>query len=315
MYKGKSVCVVIPAYNEEVQIVKVLTTLPPLVDHAVAVDDASSDDTPGVIQRLAEADPRIVLLRHAENQGVGGAIATGYLWARDHDLDIAVVMAGDGQMDPVDLPAILDPVADGQVDYAKANRLFSGEAYRKIPKVRFFGNAILSMLTKIASGYWHIADSQAGYAAIGKRALKLIDWTRMYKRYGQPNDILTRLNVYDCKVRDVIVEPVYGVGEHSKMKVPKVIFSISWLLLRLFFWRMKEKYLLRDFHPLVFFYLFGGLSMLGSLLFFIRILYLWPIEGKIPETSFLSFIFLTAMGFQSLTFAMWLDMERNKDLK
>lgn len=316
MYKNKSIVAVIPAHNEETQIGRVITTMPGYVDHIVIVDDCSPDRTSEVVQQyIAEGQRRVVLLRHETNQGVGGAIATGYKWARDRDLDIAVVMAGDGQMDPRDLPAILDPVADENADYSKANRLFTGEAYRKIPKVRYFGNSILSLLTKIASGYWHIADSQAGYAAINKKALHTLDWDKMYKRYGQPNDILVKLNVCDFRVVDVPTEPVYGVGERSGIKIRKVIFTIGWLIVRLFFWRLKEKYIIRDFHPLVFFYLFG-LSMLGmSGAFFGRLLVLWYQQGHVPEITALVWMFTGTTALQSLFFAMWMDMENNRDLR
>ncbi|MFH0925910.1 MAG: glycosyltransferase family 2 protein [bacterium] len=180
MYKNKSVCVVIPAYNEATQIGKVIETMPDYVDKLVIIDDKSKDETPEVVKRYLKDDShnnrqRIVLIQHEINQGVGGAIATGHKWARDHDFDLAVVMAGDGQMDPSVLPLLLDPVVEDKTDYSKGNRLFTGEAYRKIPKVRYFGNGFLSLFTKIASGYWHIADSQSGYTVINKKALRAIE--------------------------------------------------------------------------------------------------------------------------------------------
>ncbi|MBC8463715.1 MAG: glycosyltransferase family 2 protein, partial [Deltaproteobacteria bacterium] len=193
MYKDKSVCVVVPAFNEATQIGKVIESMPDYIDRVVIIDDASQDDTSKIVQRIAQEKTKIVLIRHRVNQGVGGAIASGYKWVRDNDFDIAVVMAGDGQMDPADLPVLLDPVAVDRVDYAKGNRLVSGEAYQKIPKVRYFGNAFLSLVSKIASGYWHVADFQSGYTAINKKALQIIDWDKMYKRFGQPNDLLVRL--------------------------------------------------------------------------------------------------------------------------
>ncbi|TAL62391.1 MAG: glycosyltransferase family 2 protein, partial [Bacteroidetes bacterium] len=254
MYKNKKICAVVPAYNEGTQIAGMLSVMPDFVDKIIVVNDCSKDPTGRIVQDMTQKYSSIILIHHEKNQGVGGAIATGYKWARDNDMDVTVVMAGDGQMDPSDLSAILDPVVNNEVDYSKGNRLFTGEAYKKIPKARYFGNAILSFFTKIASGYWHVADSQTGYTAINRKALCLIDWDKMYKRYGQPNDILVRLNIYDMKVRDVPVKPLYNIGEKSGIKIRKVVFSISWLLLKLFLWRMKEKYIIRNFHPLVFFY-------------------------------------------------------------
>jgi len=315
MYKNKTVVTVVPAYNEETQIGKVIDTMPDFVDKILIIDDRSSDSTVEVVQRYKEKNDRIELLRHEVNQGVGGAIATGYKWARDHDVDVAVVMAGDGQMDPVDLPSILDPVVEGEVDYTKGNRLFTGEAYKQIPKVRYFGNAVLSLLTKIASGYWNVADSQSGYTAINKVALNAIDWDKMYKGYGQPNDLLVRLNICSLRVKDIHIKPVYNVGEKSGIRIRKVIFTISWLLIKLFFWRLKEKYVIRDFHPLIFFYLLG-LFLLGiNFVFFIRLIVLWVQLGHVPEITFIVWLFSFAIGLQSLFFAMWFDMEYNKNLK
>ncbi|MFM1875838.1 MAG: hypothetical protein RL266_1575 [Bacteroidota bacterium] len=316
MYKGKTISVVVPCYNEETQIGKVIETMPDLVDHLVIIDDKSPDRTVAVVREFLERYPKIVLLEHEQNQGVGGSIATGYKWSRDNGIEVAVVMAGDGQMNPDDLPAVLDPVVSGEVDYSKGNRLFTGEAYKKIPKVRYFGNSVLSLLTKIASGYWHVADSQTGYTAINAKALKLIDWDKMYKRYGQPNDLLVKLNVYDLKVRDVPVEPVYNIGEKSGIQLRKVIFTIPILLARLFFWRMKEKYVIRNFHPLVFFYFLGFIFFLAFVLLTGRMLVYWFfITGLIPKVNALAALF-SFMSFSQFTlFAMWFDMEANKELK
>ena len=161
--------------------------------------------------------------------------------------------------------ALAGPVARGEVDYAKANRLFTGQAWQLIPHNRYLGNAVLSMLTKIASGYWHVADSQAGYTALGLQTLELLDLDRIYPRYGFPNDMLVHLNVVNARVRDFQSRPIYGVGERSGIRIRRVVPRISWLLLKGFFWRMREKYVIRDFHPLVFFYALGFLMALARL--------------------------------------------------
>ena len=174
-------------------------------------------------------------------------------------------MAGDNQMDPAELEAIVGPVVRGEVDYAKANRLISGRAWDLIPRTRYLGNAVLSLLTKIASGYWHIADSQAGYTAISCGTLTRLDLDRVYTRYGFPNDMLVHLNVVNARVRDVPSRPIYGVGERSGIRLRKVVPRISWLLVKGFFWRMREKYVIRDFHPLVFFYALGIVMTVAGL--------------------------------------------------
>jgi hypothetical protein len=239
----------------------------------------------------------------------------GYKWARDHKIDISVVMAGDAQMDPSDLPNLLDPIVNGEVDYTKGNRLFTGKAWRTIPKTRYFGNAILSFLTKIASGYWHVADSQSGYTAAALKVLRTLDLDSIYKRYGMPNDILVKLNVYRFRVRDVPINPIYGVGEQSYMKIHKVIFTLSFLLCRLFLWRLQEKYIIRDFHPLVLFYLLGFVLTPTGIIFGGYLLIYRLFVGTVAATSALFAAFFTISGLQSLFFAMWFDMEYNKELK
>ena len=316
MYRDKTVCVVVPAYNEEKLIGRVLETMPDYVDKVVVVDDKSTDRTAEIVINAAEqSGGRIILIQHSKNQGVGGAITSGYKWARDNRIDITAVMAGDAQMDPADLPNLLDPVAAGQVDYAKGNRLFTGNAWQVIPKVRYLGNSYLSLLTKIASGYWHVADSQTGYTAINLRALETLDLDKIYKRFGMPNDMLVKLNIYNFRVRDVPVKPVYNIGEVSKIKLQKVMITLSWLLLKDFLYRLKEKYIIRDFHPLVFFYMFGFLFGLAAIILFFRVFYIWFAAGQIPRINALAAMFSFISSVQFTLFAMWFDMESNKELK
>jgi glycosyltransferase involved in cell wall biosynthesis len=316
VYKGRTVAAVVPAYNEERLIGKVLETMPDFVDNIVVVDDASRDRTAEVVEGYrANDEDRIVLIRHERNRGVGAAIATGYKWALEHEMDATAVMAGDAQMDPADLPKLLSPVIEEGVDYAKGNRLITGEAWRVMPKRRYLGNAGASLLTKIASGYWHVADSQSGYTVISLRALRLIDLDAVYARYGMPNHFLVLLNVYGCRVRDVAVHPVYRIGEKSGFEPLLMIPKLGFLLAKWFLWRLKEKYVIRDFHPLVFFYLFGFVNGIVALALFIRLLVRWVLGGYAPPMTSLAFGFFTVISFQFTMFAMWFDMEANKDLK
>ena len=311
MYKNKTIAAVIPCYNEETQIVRVLSSMPEIIDHLIIINDASTDKTLEIIKKHTKHNDKVFLIDHKKNQGVGGAIASGYKWARDNSVDIAVVMAGDAQMNPKDLTAILDPVADGSADYSKGNRLSSGKAYKEIPKIRYYGNSILSLLTKIASGYWNIADSQNGYTAINKKSLSLINWDKMYKRFGQPNDLLVRLNINNLKVQDVDIDPVYNVGEKSGIKIYKVIFTISWLLLKRFFWRIKEKYLIRDFHPLIFFYFFGILFFIVTLALATRLIMITFNTGIIPQMNALAMMFSFMSSALFTLFAMLFDKQES----
>ena len=315
MLEGKTVAVVVPAYQEEKLLPVTLGGMPEFVDRIYVVDDCSHDATLDRAEECAARDPRVVVIRHERNAGVGAAIVSGYLAARRDRIDVTAVMAADNQMDPAELAGLVAPVARGEVDYAKANRLFTGQAWELIPRHRYLGNAVLSMLTKIASGYWHVADSQSGYTAVSLDMLDKLDLERLYPRYGFPNDMLVHLNVWNARVRDFPQKPVYGVGERSGMKIRKVIPRISWLLLKAFFWRLREKYVIRDFHPLVFFYLFGILMTGAGLALGVALIVLRSLgEGITAATGVLEAILLI-FGAQFTLFAMWFDMESNKDLK
>jgi glycosyltransferase involved in cell wall biosynthesis len=313
MLEGKTVAVVVPAYDEEALVGTTIRAVPEFVDRIIVVDDASRDGTADAAR--AVGDPRVEVVGHEENSGVGAAIVTGYQRAIADDADVACVMAGDNQMDPADLEKIALPVARGEVEYTKANRLISGEAWQVIPRSRYLGNAMLSFLTKIASGYWHVADSQSGYTAASREILEQLDLDRVYPGYGFPNDMLVHLNVWNARVRDVPSRPVYGVGEKSGIKIRKVVPRISWLLVKGFFWRMREKYVIRDFHPLVFFYALGFLMTVLGLGLGIAEVVLRIMGNAVSVGTVVLVALLLIFGSQFTLFAMWFDMESNKDLR
>jgi glycosyltransferase involved in cell wall biosynthesis len=318
MFEGRRLYVVIPAYNEEKLIARVLYSMPEIVDRMIAVDDASTDATPQILcAARTKLGDRLHVVRHERNKGVGAAIVSGYLAALEEldGRDLVAVMAGDAQMDPEELPRLLAPLVKDQADYTKGNRLFTGEAWKIIPRHRYLGNAALSFATKIASGYWHVADSQSGYTAITAEALSVLQLHRLYPRYGFPNHLLVELNNYDFRVRDVPMHPVYNIGEVSGIRLPKVIPTISWLLFKCYFWRMKEKYIIRDFHPLVFFLALGLMLTGGGFLFGLYLLYVRMVHGSLSPNGVIFDAFCLIMGMQMLFFAMWMDMEHNKGLK
>jgi glycosyltransferase involved in cell wall biosynthesis len=314
MLEGKRVAVVVPAYEEEQLIAETLRGIPDFVDRIYVVDDASPDATAERARALADA--RVQVIVHERNGGVGAAIVTGYERARDERVDVTCVMAGDNQMDPSELANLAGPVARGDVDYTKANRLITGEAWKLIPRSRYLGNAVLSLLTKIASGYWHVADSQAGYTALSLAALDRLDLERIYRRYGFPNDMLVHLNVVSASVRDVPSRPIYGVGERSGIRIHNVAPRIAWLLFKGFWWRMKEKYVIRDFHPLVFFYALGTLmTVLGLLLGVVVAVSRLFFGNEITTPTIVLVALLLISGTQFVLFGMWFDQESNKELR
>jgi glycosyltransferase involved in cell wall biosynthesis len=311
--EDKTVAVVVPAYDEEALVGTTIRGMPDFVDRIYVVDDASRDGTAAAAR--AAGDGRVEVLTHERNSGVGAAIVTGYRRAVADGIDVVCVMAADNQMDPEDLEKIALPVVHGEVDYAKANRLITGEAWRVIPRSRYLGNAVLSLLTKIASGYWHVADSQSGYTAANREILSQLDLDRIYRGYGFPNDMLVHLNVWNARVRDIPSRPVYGVGERSGIKIRKVVPRISWLLVKGFFWRMREKYVIRDFHPLVFFYALGFLMTVLGLGLGIAEVVLRIMGNEVSVGTVVLVALLLIFGSQFTLFAMWFDMESNKDLR
>ena len=315
MYQGKKIGVVVPTYNEEKLIGRVIETMPDFVDRIIVVDDRSPDRTTAIVREYQERHPEVTLVELPENEGVGGAIAAGYKRAVEDGLDVVAVMAGDAQMDPDDLTRVVGPVAAGEADYVKGNRLFRGESWSMIPHYRYLGNSTLSLMTKVASGYWQIADSQSGYTAISNTALRRLDLDGIYKRYGMPNDMLIKLNIHNFRVQDVSVRPVYNVGEKSGIRLHSVIPKISWLLFKGFFRRMVEKYVIRDFHPLIFFYLMGLTLTPAGGLFGMYLVAVRLFGHNVAATSALFAVFLFISGLQSLFFAMWFDMEYNRNLR
>jgi len=228
MYRQLRVGVVIPAFNESRAIARTVQTTPDFVDAVIVVDDASSDDT--AERARVRADVQVVT--HVENRGVGGAIATGYRHALALDVDVAVVMAGDGQMDPRDLPALLDPIAAGVADYVKGNRFLHPAVWTEMPPARIVGNVLLSAATRVTSGYRHVFDSQCGYTAIHKGALAKIELDELWARYGYPNDLLSRLHVAGVRVADVAVRPIYGEHWKSGISFGTALHPLPWVLLR-----------------------------------------------------------------------------------
>lgn len=320
MIEGRRITVVVPAFDEAPLIGRTLDSIPESVDRVIVVDDASPDDTSERVE--ARGEERVRLVRRASNGGVGAAITEGYRTFLEEESDeepghdaICVVMAGDAQMDPRDLPLLLHPILHLGAGYSKGNRLTTHDVREVMPRTRFLGNIVFTMLTKVAAGYWHVVDSQCGYAAITREALARIDLGRLYPRYGFPNDLLVKLNVARVKVADVPVRAIYG-EERSGIRAWSVLPRITWLLWRGFCWRMWRGYVVSDFHPLVFLYLFGFLSSLVGLGLAIWITILRMGYGLAPTaaTSILTALFIL-VGFQNVLFAMMFDMMHNQDLK
>ncbi|MCL2819346.1 MAG: glycosyltransferase family 2 protein [Oscillospiraceae bacterium] len=257
---------------------------------------------------------RIVLINNKKNARVGGAIKIGYKWCRDHGIDCTSVMAGDAQMDPDELESICLPVVEDDIDYVKGNRLWHGASRIIVPKKRFFGNSVLSAMTKVASGFWRISDTQTGYTSISLRALNKLSLYSIYNNYGVPNDILIKLNIAHCTIREIPIKPVYNVGEQSKMKIGKVIPTVSWLLVKGFYKRIFSKYLINDFHPIFVFYSLSVLSLLSSIYFLVYII-IGLCHQAVSSGTYFGFVLSLILCILLFSFGMWFDMIDNERLQ
>ncbi|MFC1725832.1 glycosyltransferase family 2 protein [candidate division KSB1 bacterium] len=313
MYKDKKISLVIPAYNEEKLIKPTLENVPEVIDKIYVVDDASTDNMPEVVKECQKNDPRINLISHEKNMGPGQGIITGYKKSSEDGYDIAVVVGGDFQMPLDEVKTLLDPVISGDADYTKGNRfMMGGNAFEDMPKIRLFGNTVISMFTKIASGYYKIFDVVDGYTAITKRAIDLINWDKAWKGYGYPMDFLVRLNTYGLKVKDVPRKAIYLPGERqSQIKGIKYALKVSPMLFKGFFYRLFVKYLIRDFNPIIFFYLLGIALFPLGILFGGYLVYIKCTGGGISGATAVLDALLIITGLQFLLFAMLFDMQES----
>ena len=238
------VAVVIPAYRVEPHIAAVIQGIPRLVRDVIVVDDASPDGTSTVVGAIG--DPRVHLLRHATNRGVGGAMATGYRHALEFGADIVVKMDGDGQMDPEQLGNLLLPIIEGQADYTKGSRFFHARQLREMPVRRRIGNLGLSFLTKAASGYWDVFDPTNGYTAVHRRVLEALDWEKVAERWFFETSMLIELSLLRAVVRDVPIPAKYG-NERSSLSEKRALFEFPPRLLSGWLRRVWLQYFVREF--------------------------------------------------------------------
>ncbi len=309
MHRNHRIAVVIPAYCEEKSIGQVIMGLPEWVDQIVVVDDASTDQTATAVSQIA--DPRVVLIRHTHNQGVGSATITGFKKALDMRGDILIKMDGDGQMDPRHILNLLDPLVDGIADYSKGNRFRSVEMLREMPFVRLLGNAALTFMVKLASGYWHIFDPQNGFVAIRSEIARKIHWDQLDHRYFFEDDTLINLNIIEARVIDIPMASRY-CASHSSLHPYQILFTHPPRLLCGFFKRIWLRYVLYDFSPIALLLclgfpltFFGGIW--GAVAWLKSIL-----SGHVATTGTVMLSVLPIlMGIQFLLSALQLDIQNS----
>jgi glycosyltransferase involved in cell wall biosynthesis len=267
------VSVIIPCYRVKNRISGVLSEIPSRVDKIYVVDDACPEGTGEYIRQTCK-DPRVTVLVHPANLGVGGAVKTGYRKALEDGATILVKLDGDGQMDPRLIPGLIDPVLSQSADYVKGNRFYDIAYLRKMPVIRRFGNAMVSFINKMASGYWNIMDPSNGFTAIGAGVLRFLPLDKIDNRFFFESDMLFRLNTIRAVVQDFPMKAEYG-NEVSNLKVWKVLFGFPFKFCNRTFKRIFYNYFLRDFNIgslelvvafvfLVFGFVFGAVKWTAS---------------------------------------------------
>lgn len=239
-----AIAVVIPCYRVVRHVLTVLARVGPEVSAIYCVDDACPEKTADLIEAHC-VDPRVRVLRHPHNQGVGGAVLTGYRQALEDGAEVIVKIDGDGQMDPLLIPGFVAPILRGEADYTKGNRFFDLEQIRRMPRIRIFGNAALSLMTKLSTGYWDLFDPTNGYTAIHADVARLVPYDKISRRYFFESDMLFRLSTFRAVVVDIPMDAQYG-DEESGLSVQRVVLEFAGKHCRNFFKRIGYNYLLRD---------------------------------------------------------------------
>ena len=300
------VAVVIPCYRVERHIAAVIRGIPDFVSLIVAVDDASPDGSAGVIEKLG--DPRVVLVRHEKNQGVGGALVTGYRECLRRGAHVIVKMDGDGQMDPAQLPALIGPLVRGEADYAKGNRWHHADSLGKMPALRRLGNLGLSFLAKLSSGQWKAFDPCNGYTAIRSCALRRLDLDRVARDYYFEISMLVELSIAGAVIRDVPMPAIYG-DEKSSLRIRRILWTFPRRLVGSLLRRAWQQHFIRDFGPITLFLTSGTALMLWALGFGA---YVWghSFFSGVPATP--GTVMMSAMpflmGFQLLLQSLVMDV-------
>ncbi len=238
------IAVVVPTYKVTSHVVETISEIGKEVSYIFVVDDACPDGSGKLVQEKV-SDSRVKVIFHEENLGVGGAMITGYKAALETDADIIVKLDGDGQMDPALISELIAPIVNGRADYTKGDRLDSLTGLSQMPSIRLFGNAGLSLLTKISTGYWNITDPTNGYTAIHRDVLKMLPLGMLSKRFFFESDMLFRLSLYRAVVWDVPMQARYGT-EKSNLSIIKTLWEFPWKHFKNFHKRLFYNYYLRD---------------------------------------------------------------------
>jgi dolichol-phosphate mannosyltransferase len=309
------ITVIIPAYCAETKIQSVLEGIPDYVNTIIVVDDCSPDQTAAIVNQQRLVDPRIVLVQHPQNQGVGGAMITGYTTALEAQVEIIIKMDSDGQMDPAFIPTLIAPLVRNEADFTKGNRFLHEKALRQMPWIRRIGNLGLSFLTKLASGYWNIFDPTNGFTAIRADALRILNLERLAKRYFFETSLLIELGFQRLVIRDVYIPALYQ-NENSSLSVTRSLLEFPPRLLVGMFRRIIYLYFIRDFTALTIFLIFGLVNVLFGSLW--GAYYWWKssVTGIAASTGTVMIAILPlTLGLQLLLQVIVMDIQNTPDRK
>lgn len=310
MYKEMRVSVIIPCYNVADHIHHVVSSIPDLVDHIIVVDDACPEHSGDIVGEMD--DDRLSVIVHEQNKGVGGAVKTGYRKALELQSDIIIKLDGDGQMDPEHIRRLIAPLITGRTGYTKGNRFRDFSRLNTMPRMRLFGNSVLSFLIKLVSGYWNLMDPTNGYTAIAKEALQWIDMKAVDDRYFFEISMLVQLNIHDVHVEDVDIPALYG-NEKSNLQVRSIMRQYPSKLLASFFRRIFLMYFIYSFNMASIYILLGiPLSLFGMVYGLVE--WTMSVVTGIPRTA--GTIMLAALpliiGLQMLLEAIHIDITASK---
>ncbi len=310
----KKIAVIVPAYNEELLIEKTLNSIPNFVDKIIVINDGSKDRTLEILKNFQKNNSKLYVINNKKNSGVGQALITGYNYAFEEGYDIGVVMPGDAQALPEDFEELVLPVVNEKADYAKGNRLNYYDVQNIMPKHRFFGNTLLTLLTKFASGYYHIMDPQMGYTALNLKILPKLQISKLIKRYGYPGHLLYLLNLCDAKVIDVNVKPHYG-EEKSGIRLVTFVPKLIYLLIRLFFSRVFKKLIKKNLSPAGLSYFFSFLMLFIPIPFTsFRAISTYVNYSYVTELNLIALSLSFVLFFLFFFFGILFDVQENKDL-
>ncbi len=308
MYRDLRVAAILPCYNEEKLIAKTIETLPDFVDYIIAVDDNSTDKTLEIIKDQSKHNQRVIPIHLDPNEGIGGAYIHGFEWTLKHKVDLIFTMAGDAQCNPDYMSIMADTLIDKNLDYVKANRFAHLEDLKKMPPFRRVGNTVITILTKFASGYYSIFDSQNGYGVFRQKTLENLPFEHIGRRYDYENTLLIALAIMSARIKDEPVPAIYG-EEVSTIPVFKTTMRALKVVWQGFWRRIYYKYVVYNFHPIALF-LLGGLTLGGlGFLFGAYLIVAKVLSDATPSSgSVMLAVLPIILGFQMILSAITMDM-------